>query len=179
MFDRWLAIHCSSNPSIPSRGKETGQGTKEHIHTSLGYQLSADSRISTIWWGVGGKRKRNGAAVVSKRAARSELTARLFLRFYPPRRRLNDVIDCEGKMGIGWTRHELDIRPLERVVCVFRLNTRNRIHEPQWRAMAQFEMPAFEAECRRHYAQMSLLYGYDERAFLKATRAAGLSLATR
>jgi superfamily I DNA/RNA helicase len=35
--------------------------------------------------GVGGvKRKRNGAAVVSKRAARSELTARLFLRFYPP-----------------------------------------------------------------------------------------------
>jgi hypothetical protein len=34
--------------------------------------------------GNGGKRKRNGAAVVNKRAARSELTARLFLRFLPP-----------------------------------------------------------------------------------------------
>jgi 5-methylcytosine-specific restriction endonuclease McrA len=31
------------------------------------------------------KRKQNGAAVVNKRAARSELTARLFLRFLPPR----------------------------------------------------------------------------------------------
>jgi hypothetical protein len=40
--------------------------------------------MSAIWWGLGGKRKRNGAAVVSKRAARGELTARLFLRFYPP-----------------------------------------------------------------------------------------------
>jgi hypothetical protein len=34
--------------------------------------------IPAILWGLGGKRKRNGAAVVSKRAARSELTARLF-----------------------------------------------------------------------------------------------------
>jgi hypothetical protein len=81
---------ASANPFPPS----TPQGNYRLLEqpgylwvesrSMLDEQQPADSRILAILWGLGGKRKRNGAAVVSKRAARSELTARLFLRFYPP-----------------------------------------------------------------------------------------------
>jgi hypothetical protein len=91
-------------------------------------------------------------------------------------RRLNDTLDCADKMGIGWTRHANDIQPLARITCVFRMRLRNRLCEEAWRAMVEFELPAFEDECKRAYLQMSLLYGQDERSFLKATRDAGLSL---
>jgi hypothetical protein len=79
-----LASACSISPFHPASCaarllEQPGylrKGLRKNSLRTRGYQLSS--------WGLWGKRGVSGAIVVSKLAARGELTARLFLRFYPP-----------------------------------------------------------------------------------------------